>query len=136
MNKLSKKQKSIVILDTNFLFVPFYFKIDIFSELEFLLPGKKEFIVPSTVLEELQRIKVAKPVIKYLELHRDKFRIVNVPGKGADSSIVTLVKILRRQEPGAKIYVATGDKDLRRILSGLGTRLIYVRSRKKLVIDE
>jgi rRNA-processing protein FCF1 len=130
------RKRCIVILDTNFLFVPFYFKIDIFKELELEIPGVKEFIIPSTVIEELKRIKNSKPVLDYLNLYQNKIKIVNVPEKGADSSIIYLVKEILKKSPESKVYVATGDRRLRKILSGLGARLIYVRSGKRLEIED
>jgi len=44
-----------VILDSNFLFIPFQFKIDIIEELE-SLTGKLDVVVLSTTIEELQRL--------------------------------------------------------------------------------
>jgi rRNA-processing protein FCF1 len=45
-----------VILDSNFLMIPFQFNLDIFQEIEFLLQKKVDFIVPSAVKSELTGI--------------------------------------------------------------------------------
>lgn len=42
-----------VILDSNFLMIPFQFNLDVFQEIEFLLQKKVDFIVPSAVKSEL-----------------------------------------------------------------------------------
>ena len=45
-----------VILDSNFLMIPFQFNIDIFQEIEYLLQKKVDFVVPSAVKVELTGI--------------------------------------------------------------------------------
>jgi rRNA-processing protein FCF1 len=45
-----------VILDSNFLMIPFQFNIDIFQEIEYLLQKKVDFVVPSAVKSELTGI--------------------------------------------------------------------------------
>jgi len=45
-----------VILDSNFLMIPFQFNLDVFQEIEFLLQKKVDFIVPSAVKSELTGI--------------------------------------------------------------------------------
>ena len=49
-----------VILDSNFLMIPFQFHIDIFQEIEYLLQKKVDFIVPSSVKLELTGISVKR----------------------------------------------------------------------------
>ena len=45
-----------VILDTNFLLLPFQFKIDVFSEIERTIDEPHEILIPSVVLAELNRL--------------------------------------------------------------------------------
>ena len=45
-----------VILDSNFLMIPFQFNLDVFQEIEYLLQKKVDFIVPSAVKSELTGI--------------------------------------------------------------------------------
>ncbi len=60
-DKKEKKEKIAgrIILDTNFLFVPFYYKIDIFEELFFNFK-KFEIQIPNLVFLELEKIKRRK----------------------------------------------------------------------------
>ncbi|TRO48475.1 hypothetical protein E2P65_02800, partial [Candidatus Bathyarchaeota archaeon] len=46
-----------VILDSNFLFVPLRFGVDIFGELEGLLGPSVVFLVPAAVLAELELLR-------------------------------------------------------------------------------
>ncbi len=50
----SKKESLKVILDSNALFVPFQFKIDVFEEVSRLLNRNVEFILLSPVKRELE----------------------------------------------------------------------------------
>lgn len=124
-----------VILDSNFLFVPFQFKIDIFSELERLL-GKVEPIVLSTTIAELEDLarkgssKMAKQALAALELAR----------KCSEWYVETFLKescddiILRFAELEGCI-VATNDAVLRRRLRKAKIPVVYVRQRSHLEID-
>ncbi len=54
----AKKETLKVILDSNALFVPLEFKIDIFRELEGLINRKFELILLSPVKRELEKLAV------------------------------------------------------------------------------
>ncbi|NPA86309.1 MAG: hypothetical protein GXO42_02860 [bacterium] len=125
------KQTVKVIIDTSALFIPFYFKIDIFKELEYLIEGKKEYILPAAVLEELEKIPGSKPVREYIS--RQKFSVVNVPGRSADEAILELVKRLRLRNE--QVVVVSGDARLRKLCAELGARVVYVRAKKRLEIE-
>ena len=80
-----------VILDTNFLLLPFQFKLDIFSEIERVLEMPKEILVPSLVLEELKRLsargnRAAKLGLAILEqkIKEGKVREVKSSGRTDD----------------------------------------------------
>ncbi len=46
----NRKDMRKVILDTNFLLIPFKFKIDVFGEIERLVEEPHEILVPSGVI--------------------------------------------------------------------------------------
>ena len=65
MAEEAKKRSITIIIDSNFLFVPLQFGVDIFEELRRLLGGSIRCVVPSTVLEELQLLRRdSKPSVK------------------------------------------------------------------------
>lgn len=124
-----------VILDANFLLVPFQFKVDIFSEIEALIGGF-EPIVLSTTMEELKRLsksrseKTRRNSLAALELAK-KCRIVDVelrPGESYDSAI------LRVADEG-KYIVATNDRKLRKRLRDKGITTIFLRQKSHLEMD-
>jgi rRNA-processing protein FCF1 len=123
-----------VILDTNFLFVPFQLKIDIFKELDRLF-GKAEPVVPATVFEELEtlakgRSKTAKQASAALELARkcvaaDAERL---PDESYDDAILRIAK-------NENCPVATNDANLRKRLREDGVAVVYVRKKSHLVVE-
>lgn len=124
-----------VILDANFLLVPFQFKVDIFSEIEALIGGF-EPIVLSTTVEELKKLsavkseKARRSFSAALELVK-KCRIVDVelrPGESYDDAI------LRVANEG-KYIVATNDSRLRGRLRDKGITTIFLRQKSHLEVD-
>jgi rRNA-processing protein FCF1 len=124
-----------VILDANFLLVPFQFKVDVFSEIEALIGGF-EPIVLSTTMEELKRLskakseKIRRSSSAALELAK-KCRIVDVelrPGESYDDAIL-------RVAGEGKYIVATNDSNLRKRLRDKGITTIFLRQKSHLEMD-
>jgi len=119
-----------VILDTNFLFIPRDFKIDIFEELRGLLGNDARCAVTRTVIHELERLKVdagpsfvrevdfARQVAERCEIVEDEIK----PGEDADDSIIRIAS-----EEG--YVVATNDAEFRRRLKDSKVPIIFVRQR-------
>lgn len=125
-----------VIIDSNFLFIPLKFRVDIFSELQRLLEGRARCVVPNPVLEELQQIKQeAKPSLRRqaafaLELAERCERIDEGlrEGETVDDLIVRLAESLG-------CPVATNDSKLRKRLRERLIPVIYLRERSHLELD-
>jgi rRNA-processing protein FCF1 len=124
-----------LILDSNFFFVPFKFKIDIFGELDALF-GKSEPIVLSTSIEELQRLtvkdsqKIRKQAQAAFE-YTQKCGIAKVE-KGLSESYDDVV--LRKAKEW-NCPVATNDANLRKRLREDGVTVVYVRKKSHLIVD-
>jgi len=121
-----------VILDSNFLFLPIQFGIDIFEAIPDLLCRRVRLVLPSPVYEEVERVarRMRGPEKLALELAR-RCEIVEVerePGESVDDLIVRLAAEW-------KCPVATNDARLRRRLRGLGVPVIYLRGLGKLDLD-
>jgi len=125
-----------VILDSNFLFVPLQFRIDIFDEIEKIMGEKVELTVLSTTIEELERLvkkgkdKISRQASFALEIAK-KCRILEVkrlPGESNDDVIVKVAKELR-------CPVATNDRILKRRLRNMGVAVIYVREKSHLEME-
>jgi len=124
-----------VLLDTNMLLVPYQFRVDIFSQLENLLPQVKNYFVSSKTIEEIEKLtkygkgkaKVAARIAQQL-LEHYPIKVLNTTME-ADEFILTLV----RDNPGEWV-IATNDKELKDKIRALGGRVICLRGRKKLSI--
>ena len=136
-----------VILDSNFLMIPFQFNIDIFQEIEYLLQKKVDFVVPSAVKSELTRISSrggeGAPEASLALQIASRCRVVEVtlePQETVDDAIVKA-----SQKLGA--VVATTDIELKNRLrnppssgtpGGTGWRpipVIFMRGKGKLEIE-
>jgi len=124
-----------VILDSNFLFVPFQFQIDVLKELENLV-GKFEPVVLSTTVEEMKKIadgkseKTRRQALSALKI-AERCTLIEVErdvGEMYDDVVLRKAKELA-------CSVATNDRDLRKRLRRAGIPTIYLRQRKKLVLE-
>ena len=130
-------QKSVnVILDSNALFVPFQFKIDIFNDLERLLNRNFELILLSPVKRELKRLaesgspKMRKNAFQALKL-AEKCKYVEVDASSSDLTDDVIVKVARKWG----FLVFTNDRQLRKRLRDISVPVIYVRQKSRLGID-
>lgn len=138
---MSREPKSVkkplrIILDSNALFVPLQFKIDIFEELRAVAKTNYEPVLLSPVLHELEQLaaegkaKVKKNASYAIELAK-KCRIVSVDqpdGSTADDIIVNIAAEW-------KTPVFTNDRQLRKRLRNINVPVIYVRQKSKLEIE-
>jgi len=125
-----------VILDSNALFVPLQFKIDIFSDLSRLLNRSFELILLSPVKRELKALakkgspKMRKNAFYALELaEKCKYVEVDVPASTLTDDII--VKIAKEWS----YPVFTNDRQLKKRLRNISVPVIYVRQKSRLEID-
>jgi rRNA-processing protein FCF1 len=124
-----------VILDSNALFVPLQFKIDIFEELPKLLSMNPETILLSPIKQELKKLsregttKTKKDASFALKL-AEKCRLVEVSETegSADDMVV-------RVASNWKCPVFTNDALLRKRLRDINVPVIYVRQKSRLEIE-
>jgi len=121
----------LILLDTNFLIDVIRFKIDL-DELDKLFLTPFELFTLDSVLRELEKIsktksqesKYAKVALELLKIK--KIKILKVK-ETADKAILSLAN--------ENIVVATNDMELRKKLKVLGTKTIYLKSKKQLDIS-
>ncbi|MEM2994977.1 MAG: DNA-binding protein [Candidatus Bathyarchaeia archaeon] len=138
MTQQSKNEKKTlkIILDSNSLFVPFQFRIDIFEELKTLLKRRFEPILLLPVRRELERLaetgspKMRKKALYALKL-ADKCKRVNVAGESGISPDDIIVKVAGEW----RCPVFTNDRRLRKRLRDINVPVIYVRQKSRLEID-
>jgi rRNA-processing protein FCF1 len=131
-----KKMPVKVIIDSNALFIPLQFKVDVFDELEKLLNRNFELILLSPVKQELVTLtkenspKKRKNAAFALQLAQ-KCTYVNVPKKQKEQTDDAIIRI-------AKIWhapVLTNDKQLKKKLRDISMPVIYLREKSHLELD-
>jgi rRNA-processing protein FCF1 len=139
MTAESKRVKKTlkVILDSNALFVPLQFKIDIFEELKTLLSVKFEPVVLSPIMRELKMIAEAgSPKMRKLASYALKLAEKCVffeadKEKNACSPDDVIVEMAKKWN----CPVFTSDRELRKKLRNISVPVIYVRQKSRLEID-
>ncbi len=125
-----------VILDSNALFVPLEFRIDIFEGLRRLLNRNVDFVLLSPVKAELELLaskdssKMRRQASFALRLaEKCKYVPVDVSDKlTTDDVIVEVAK-------GWNCPVFTNDRQLKKRLRDISVPVIYVRQKSRLEID-
>jgi rRNA-processing protein FCF1 len=125
-----------VILDSNALFVPLEFKLDIFVEVEHLLNRNVDFVLLSPVKRELEQLTTKdSPKIRreaaYALKFAQKCKYVAVDEDEKLSTDDAIVKVARAWNSP----VFTNDRQLRRKLRDISLPVIYVRQKSRLEID-
>ncbi len=119
-----------VILDTNFLLVPFQFKINIMKEIEYLLEISHKFVISSRTITELKNIGKGKGkdgVAARLALKL----IDNNPIEVVENGLHVDHWILEYAKENDAI-VCTNDAPLRRKLKRLGIKIVSMKSKSSL----
>jgi len=130
------KEPLKIILDSNALFVPLRFKIDIFEGLKTLLNRNFEIVLLSPIRRELEKIaekgspKIRKEASYALKI-AEKCKVVELNEKFTGSPDDTIVQVAREW----KCPVFTNDKELRKRLRDINVPVIYVRQKSRLEVD-
>lgn len=121
-----------VVLDTNFLLVPFRFKINILKELDYLIEASHRFVVSSRAVRELEGIAksvgkdgmAARLALKMLQANQGRIEVVE-SDVHVDDWIVAYA-------PANSAIVCTNDRKLRARLRGLGIKVVALKSKSTL----
>jgi len=122
-----------VILDTNFLFIAFQFKIDLISELRRVVAGNCKLYLYQGTITELQTIEdKGEKNKKFLNListfiHRYEIKVIK--------SYETYIDKQMMENVSRDVYIATSDKELRFKLKRAGSKVVFLRQKKYLDID-
>lgn len=129
-----------MLLDTNFLLLPFQRRIDIFEEIPKLLQRQVRLLILPQILDELHRLvnqgsskeaRAAQSAIEAL----DQFGAIvtdlpdSIQGLDGDSALLQYAQKVNA-------VVATNDRELRLKLVKHGSRVIYLRKLAILAITE
>lgn len=141
--------ENLIVVDANFVLLPFQFKIDYLYEITASLEGKTIFIVYKQILDELEAKKLREPNatkfhmnlksgLLYLEKNNDKFNIlyrqrIKSKEETTDSFLLKICQELK--EKNKKLYLASNDAELRRKARKIGINTIFLRQKKYLSFD-
>jgi rRNA-processing protein FCF1 len=131
-----KKQPLKIIVDSNALFVPLQYKIDIFAELPKLLNRNYELILISPVKHELETLaqknsfKTRKNAQFALNLAQ-KCTYIKVPEQPNEQTDEAILRTAKQWNTP----VFTNDKQLKQKLRDISVPVMYVRAKSRLEID-
>jgi len=132
----NRKQELKVILDSNFLFIPSQFKVDIFEELSKLLNRRFDPVLLSPTYGELLEIakkgspkmrQQASLALKFAE----KCHVVRVEKGLKETHDDVIVRVAAEW----RSPVATNDRELRKRLRNMGAPVIFLRQRRRLELE-
>jgi len=112
-----------VLLDTNFMLVPFQEKVDVYEEIKSLVP-KAELITLESCVRELEKLR-KRGAIQLMKLKGVK--VVEGRGRRTDEQILNY---LEEEEA----ILATLDRELMRKVLKRGQHVITLRQSKKVVL--
>jgi rRNA-processing protein FCF1 len=136
LRSIKKNVTLKVILDSNFLFIPLQFRIDIFEEIRNLLNQNFELIVLSTTRRELQKMaeqgspKLRKQAAMALKL-TEKCHIIDVEKSLEETNDEVIVRVAALW----RSPVATNDGELRRKLRSRDIPVVFLRGKSRLELD-
>jgi rRNA-processing protein FCF1 len=137
LEKFVSKVVILVVVDTNFLTVPYQFNVDIFSESRMILEQRVDFVVLSSVLKEINMLaETAKGNDKRafrvaLEL-TGNCKIVAVEAPTSNLPVDDQLLEYAAQMGGV---LATNDRELRSRARNRGIPVLLLRGKKRLVLE-
>ncbi len=122
-----------IVLDTNFLTIPYQFKVDIFEEFNRLVDEKYELVTIDSVIKELKELSkgrgkdsiAARIGLEFIE--SKDIKIIETKGENTDTALLNLAD--------KDIIIATNDKILIQKLKNNKRNIIRLKQKKYLVIE-
>ncbi len=141
--------ENLIVIDANFILLPFQFKIDYLYEIDASLEGKTIFIVYKQILDELEAKKIREPEARkfhmnfkagllYLEKNNEKYNInykQNIKLKDENTDNFLLKSCLELKSINKRVFLATNDAELRRKANKMEVSTIFLRQKKYLSFD-
>lgn len=141
--------ENLIVIDANFILLPFQFKIDYLYEIDASLEGKTIFIVYKQILDELEAKRIREPKARkfhmnfkaglfYLEKNNEKYNIdykQNVKLKEETTDNFLLKSCMELKSTNKRVFLATNDAELRRKANKMEVSTIFLRQKKYLSFD-
>jgi len=141
--------QNIIIIDSNFILLPFQFKIDYLNEIRNNLEGNLKFVIFQQILNELEAKKKREPKstkfirllnsgLLYLEQNKGKYeidRVDDIKQENESTDDYLLRKTTELREEFQTVFLATNDSELRRKARLSSINTIFLRQKKYLSIE-
>ena len=138
-----------IILDSNFILLPFQFKIDYLKEIWETMAGKTSFIIYQQVLDELKAKEKRFPNrtsfkrnldagINYLNHHKNLYEIEFIECQKLEDETTDdflIRKCILMKNEGSRVFLATNDKELRKKAVNHKIFVIYMRQKKYIDVE-
>ena len=124
-----------IIIDTNFLMIPFQFRVDIFSEFERVCDFSYRLFIFEQSVDELKSI-VEHQAGKHRKAAQLALKLIKLKGIGLLESGQKSVDLDILGSAGKDTVIATQDADLKRQLLKKSASLIILRQKKYLQLTE
>lgn len=140
---------TLVVIDSNFILLPFQFKVDYLNEIRGHVEGRLKFIVFQQILDELEAKKKREPNatkfdrllnsgLSYLEKNKENYTIDfidSVKTKDETTDDFLLRKSIELKAESNTVFLATNDSNLRDKSRELGINIIFLRQKKYLSFE-
>ena len=144
-----KPNPSLIIIDSNFILLPFQFKIDYLHEIRLELEGELRFIVFKQILDELEAkrrreskstkfIRLLDSGLLYLEKKQgdyDIFFLEDIKERDESTDEFLVKKSLELKDEGYNTFLATNDSELRKKARLASLNTIFLRQKKFLSVE-
>jgi len=149
LNLQEKKYNNVVVFDSNFILLPYQFKIDYLNDIYLNLEGRTRFYIFKQSLDEIEAKIRREPktrklkrqykgAMAYLDKNEKIYPIyfINEIKDEKETTDDFLLKwCLRFKKEYKKVFLATNDADLRKKAKNSNINLIFLRQEKYLVIE-
>ncbi len=146
---LKNKEINVVVLDSNFILLPYQFKIDYLNDIYLNLEGKTRFYIFKQSLDEIEAKIRREPKtrklkrqykggMKYLDKNEKVYPIYfinEVKSKNETTDEFLLKWCIEFKKEYRKVYLATNDSELRKKAKNSNVNIIFLRQKKYLVIE-
>ncbi|MBA7534765.1 hypothetical protein ES705_27014 [subsurface metagenome] len=144
-----KSNINLIVIDSNFILLPFQFKIDYLNEIRNNLEGNLKFVIFQQILYELEAKKKREPKstkfirllnsgLLYLEKNKGKYEIDlvdDIKQENETTDDYLLRKTTKLREEFQTVFLATNDSELRRKARLSSINTIFLRQKKYLSIE-
>ncbi|MFX1443406.1 MAG: PIN domain-containing protein [Promethearchaeota archaeon] len=149
MSSQKKKEDNVVVFDSNFILLPFQFKIDYLSDIYLHLEGRTRFYIFKQSLDEIEAKIRREPKTRKLKrqykgamAYLDKneriypiYFIDEIKDEKETTDDFLLKWCIRFKNDYKKVFLATNDAQFRKKAKNSHLNLIFLRQKKYLVIE-